>query len=72
MCKNTIDNEKLGPFTYMTRMIYHDPTQYKLEPLKGYNCIDVCYDSKKSSYVVKACGEFPYNNDEAIVDSKLL
>lgn len=65
---NTIDNEKLPSFKYMTNMIYPEWCNFSLP--SGCDCIDGC--SKKCPCALKNGGEFAFDNNGAIVKEKPL
>lgn len=67
---NTIDDERLLPFEYITEVIY--PLNYNPAPLEGCNCINGCSDSETCACAVRNGGEIPFNSKGFIVEAKPL
>ncbi|MED6119582.1 hypothetical protein PIB30_013016 [Stylosanthes scabra] len=67
---NTIDNQTVPPFEYITRMIY--PNWCNPIPPEGCDCVETCSESEKCSCAAKNGGDIPFNHDGAIVEAKSL
>ncbi|CAN0842651.1 Histone-lysine N-methyltransferase, H3 lysine-9 specific SUVH5 [Linum grandiflorum] len=63
---NTVDDENLPPFKYITQIMYPDT----LTPPDGCSCRNRCSESGSCSCVAKNGGEIPFNNNGAIVEAK--
>ncbi|KAL1371111.1 hypothetical protein HN51_001335 [Arachis hypogaea] len=67
---NTIDDQNVPSFVYVTRMIY--PNWCNPIPRKGCNCVGTCSESEKCPCAAKNGGDIPFNHDGAIVEAKPL
>ncbi|KAL3655660.1 hypothetical protein CASFOL_000056 [Castilleja foliolosa] len=67
---NTIDDEKLPPFNYISKMMYSN--WYNPDPPAGCNCSGRCSDSRKCKCAVRNDGKIPYNRNGALVEIKHL
>ncbi|MED6156656.1 hypothetical protein PIB30_016393 [Stylosanthes scabra] len=67
---NTIDNQSVPPFEYITRMIY--PNWCNPIPPEGCDCVETCSESENCSCAAKNGGDIPFNHDGAIVELKSL
>ncbi|CAO2039905.1 unnamed protein product [Urochloa humidicola] len=67
---NSISNESLMPFRYMSQIEY--PLKYRPDPPSGCDCVGGCSDSQKCACTVKNGGEFPYNDIGENIEEKPL
>jgi SAD/SRA domain/SET domain/Pre-SET motif len=67
---NTIDNEKLRQFRYITKTVY--PSWYQKRRPNGCKCNGRCSDATSCSCAAKNGGEIPFNFNRAIVQAKPL
>ncbi|XP_050227989.1 histone-lysine N-methyltransferase, H3 lysine-9 specific SUVH6-like [Mercurialis annua] len=67
---NTVDDEKLPLFEYITHVVC--PDWCCPDPPKGCGCTNGCSEIAKCSCVAKNGGEIPYNHSGAIVEAKTL
>ncbi|CAN6374425.1 unnamed protein product [Urochloa humidicola] len=67
---NSISNESLMPFRYMSQIEY--PLKYRPDPPSGCDCVGGCSDSQKCACAVKNGGKFPYNDIGENIEEKPL